>query len=54
MTREELLEMMAEVNKQLTFARSVQANTNNLEKQLKILNLAMVGMETILEAGVYR
>ena len=54
MTREELKEMETEVRKHLEFAKSVHASTKDLEKQLKILNLAQIGMEAVLEAGVYR
>lgn len=45
-TEEDLEEMKAEVMKQLTFAKKVNAKTKDLEKQLMILTLAHVGLLT--------
>lgn len=47
-TELELEDMKQQVLEQLKFAKSVQANTKQLEKQYMILTLALVGLHVEL------
>lgn len=46
MTLQELNEMEAELLKRLDFAKKVQANTKPIEKQLIIVKLAKIGINS--------
>lgn len=46
MTREDLNEMEAELLEHLEFAKKVQANTKAIEKQLTLIKLAKIGIQS--------
>lgn len=49
LTKNDLEQMEAEVRKQLSFAKTVHANTKELEKQLDLVLLAKVGIAAMLD-----